>query len=160
MKVIKKINKCISPHINHLINNIIYFSTYPDCLKLSRMTPNLKPQKKHECIDSYRPLNNLNALDKLIQQYIKEEFQNYLDINNIIVEQHHGSRKHFSTMTALAEIINKLKNNYSNNLHTASICNNLQAIGESHFLWLYNKCGADWIQSDWLHCCNEIKGDK
>ena len=24
-------------------------------------------------------------------------------------------------------------------LHTASACNNLQAIGKSHFLWLYTK---------------------
>ena len=58
MKIIKKLSPAIIPHITHLVNSIIYTETYPTVLKVSRISPILKPDKKNESIDSYRPINN------------------------------------------------------------------------------------------------------
>ena len=63
MKTIKKLGPCIAPHITHLINSIIIKQIYPEILQISRITPNLKPDKDPYNISSYRPLNNLSTID-------------------------------------------------------------------------------------------------
>ena len=85
---------------NILINPIINSGTYPNILKLSRITPILKPDKDISNIDSFRPINNLITLDKIIEQHIKTNLETYLDKNNIIISNHHGSRRHHGTNTA------------------------------------------------------------
>ena len=70
MKIIKKLSPHIVPHITHLINSIINTELYPSNLKLSRITPILKPDKQHDSIESYRPINNLSVIDKIIEQYL------------------------------------------------------------------------------------------
>merc|ERR1712239_95128 len=60
MKIIKKLCPAIIPHLTHLVNSIIYNETYPTILKVSRISPTLKPEKNSEFIDSYRLKNNLS----------------------------------------------------------------------------------------------------
>ena len=69
MKLIKKLSPNIIPHIVKLINVIITTKKYPKILKISRITPTLKPDKLLTMIDSYRPINNLPAIEKIIEQY-------------------------------------------------------------------------------------------
>ena len=71
MAVIKKLSPKIVPHITHLITRIIITETYPDILKVTRISPNLKPDKDSYSIDSYHPICNLSVIDKIIQQYLK-----------------------------------------------------------------------------------------
>ena len=53
-------------------------------------------------------------IDKIIEQYLKDQLIDFLDIHNIINEQHHGSRIDHSTLTALSCINHKLITNYHN----------------------------------------------
>ena len=76
--------------------------------------PILKPDKPNDNIESSRPINNLSVIDKIIEQYLKDQITDFLDIHNIIVEQHHGSRIDYSTLTALSCINHKLITNYHN----------------------------------------------
>ena len=71
IKVYKMLAYRLGPHIQHLINTIIKTGTYPDILQLSKITPQKKPDKPTNKIDSYQPINNLCTLDKIIEQYIK-----------------------------------------------------------------------------------------
>ena len=73
MKIIKKLCPAIIPHITHLINSIIYTEIYPTVLKVSRISPILKPDKPSEIIDSYRPINNLSAVKKIVEEFLKEQ---------------------------------------------------------------------------------------
>ena len=73
MKIIKKLCPLIIPHITHLVNSIIHTETYPTILKVSRISPILKPEKQSESIDSYRPINNLSAVEKIVEEFIKEQ---------------------------------------------------------------------------------------
>ena len=50
---------------------IIFTETYPTILKVSRITPILKPDKQSEIIDSYRPINNLSAVEKIVEEFLK-----------------------------------------------------------------------------------------
>ena len=104
MKVVKKLTPLLSPHLTHLLTQIIMTETYPDILKTTRITPTIKPDKPTDIIDSYRPICNLSVIDKILQQYIKDNIMTYLDINDIITKDNHGSRKGHSTTTALAAI--------------------------------------------------------
>ena len=44
---------------------------------------------------------------------INKTINTFIDLNNIILEEHHGSLKDHSTLTALSIINNKLVSNYS-----------------------------------------------
>ena len=66
MKTIKKLGPKIYPYLIHLINIIIDTEIFPDIFKVQRITPNLKPDKVRTIIDSYRPINNLSALEKIV----------------------------------------------------------------------------------------------
>ena len=48
MKIIKKLCPAIIPHITHLVNSIIYTEIYPTILKVSRISPILKPEKTEQ----------------------------------------------------------------------------------------------------------------
>jgi len=78
-------------------------------------------------IDSFRPINNLSTLDKIIEQHIKINLENYLDINNIILKNHHGSRKYHGTNTAITQISNQLNINYEQNKVSATVITDLSA---------------------------------
>ena len=71
MKIIKKLCPAIIPHLTHLVNSIIYTETYPTILKVSRISPTLKPEKNSEFIDSYRPINILSAVEKIVEEFLK-----------------------------------------------------------------------------------------
>merc|ERR1711895_195894 len=121
MKIIKKLCPAIIPHITHLINSIIYTEIYPTVLKVSRISPTLKPEKISDSIDSYRPINNLSAVEKIIEEFLKEQLNEFININQIILPDHHGSRKDYSTMTAISCLNHKLLNNYNDGLISAVI---------------------------------------
>ena len=55
-------------------------------------------------MNSFRPLNNLPILEKIIEEHIKVQMTEFLETNNIINENHHGGLKNHSTITALAQI--------------------------------------------------------
>ena len=78
-------------------------------------------------IDSYRPINNLCTLDKIIEQYIQTHLDKYLTNNNIIHRHHHGSRKGHGTDTATGQIQHELLCRYEDNRLTATIQTDLSA---------------------------------
>jgi len=127
IKIYKMINSRISPHITHLINSIINTGVYPKILKISRITPIKKPDKPDDDIDSYRPINNLATLEKIVEQHIKMHLESYLCTNNIIIKNHHGSRKFHGTNTAITHITNEINTDYENNLITATVATDLSA---------------------------------
>ena len=127
IKIYKMINSRISPHITHLINSIINTGVYPKILKIYRITPIKKLDKPEDDIDSYRPINNLATLEKIVEQHIKMHLESYLCTNNIILKNHHGSRKFHGTNTAITHITNEINTDYENNLITATVATDLSA---------------------------------
>ena len=85
------------------------------------ITPNLKPNKDPYNISSYRPLNNLSTIDKIVQEHIKLSRMDFLVNNSIIHLQHHGGLKNHSTTMALACLTHKLKQFLDDNLTTTTL---------------------------------------
>ena len=105
----------MAPVICHLINSIIRTGIFPDCLKVSKVIPILKPSKPSNNTESFRPVNCLLAIEKLGEGWIKSNLTNYFETNKLFNDHHHGGRKGYSTVTAKAVIDNNLHTNLEQN---------------------------------------------
>ena len=117
----------IAPHIMWLINNCIQKGVVPDILKVSRILPISKPGKDLTYIESYRPINNLPIIEKMLETHVLKHFNTFLEKNKIINKNHHGGRKRHSTTTAMTAINNKLLQNFENNKISVVLCTDLSA---------------------------------
>ena len=111
-RTLKKMESRITPLLTHLINSIIKKEKFPQVMKITRIVPILKKGKDVRDIDSYRPINNLMCLEKIIEEYFKRKMEEFIKENEILNPNHHGGRKHHSTITAKSAIeIEALKAN-------------------------------------------------
>ena len=62
--------------------------------------------------------NNLSSIEKLVEQHLKDCMTDILDTHDIILNNHHGSRKLHSTTTALATIYDHTYDKYYDSNHT------------------------------------------
>ena len=67
------------------------------------------------------------ASKKIVEQYFKDCIIDFCNDNNIITNNQHGSRKDYSTMTALADINHTLTTNYDSNKYSMVIQTDLSA---------------------------------
>ena len=67
--------------------------------------PLLKTDKNSTAPDSYRGINLLPALGKIIDKAIYQQTLEYLNTKQLIPPQHHGGIKMKSTVTALNTIL-------------------------------------------------------
>ena len=125
--IIKSIKWEIEPIITHLINRIIATEIFPKIYKLSRILPLSKPKKNILDIESYRPINNMAAVEKIIEQYLQECINKHYDINNVLIDSHHGGRKKHSTKTAITNIYHELINNKELTKTSILFCTDLSA---------------------------------
>merc|ERR1712240_894936 len=105
MNMLKKKIKIMAPLITYLTKQIILKQTFREIFKLDRITPKLKQGKPIYKIGSYRPLNNLCTIEKVIEEYLIIHLEAFLIKNKIINKNHHRGRKGHSTITALNQIL-------------------------------------------------------
>ena len=110
MFTIKEIPQLVSIALTHLCNTMVRKGVFPSALKTSRVIPILKPGKCSKDLKSFRPINNMNAIDKLIEEIMKTQLTDFVETNKIVNINMHGSRKNYSIVTAkmcMDESINK-----------------------------------------------------
>ena len=108
MNIIKKLDNYIIPQIQIIINSVIRSGVFPDIFKTTCIIPVSKPGKPLDDIDSYRPINNLCTLEKIIEAWISTCLIDWSNTNNIISGFHHGGRQGYSTLAAIASIQNTI----------------------------------------------------
>ena len=113
--------------INCCVNN----NMVPKIFKISRISPINKPEKPIDEISSYRAINNLPTLEKILEAHVLNNLNKYLIENNIILPNHHGGRKGHSTTTALLQINNTLNINYEKGLISVALATDLTAAFET-----------------------------
>merc|ERR1712208_140427 len=114
MKMLKKTVDTMAPLITHLTTQVILNKKFPQILKIDRITPKHKQGKPIYKIGSFRPLNNLCTIEKIIEEYIIGHLELFLSSNKIINKNHLGGREGHSTITALNQIIDKIAIQYKN----------------------------------------------
>merc|ERR1711873_280242 len=103
--MLKETVNIMAPLITHLTTQIIISRKIPQIFEIDRITPKHKKGQPIYYIGSFRPLNNLCKIEKIIEEYIIGHLETYLHTNKIIYKNYHGSRKGHSTITALNQII-------------------------------------------------------
>ena len=127
MNIIKQCHQFFSRALCHLFNSMIYTRKFPDSLKCSKLIPILKPSKNPMSCDSYRPIAILQASEKIIEQMMRMQMQQYFSDNKIIPEQHHGGLKNHSTITAMASLDHSHKILKEKHKHTLIMTTDLSA---------------------------------
>ena len=90
MNMIKKTIDIMAPLITHLTTQIILKKQFPQTFKIDRISPTHKKGKPIYEIGSYRPINNLCTIEKIIEEYIIGHLDIFLIDNKIINNNHHG----------------------------------------------------------------------
>ena len=78
-------------------------------------------------MSSYRPINNLSALEKLVESYILYYLEEFYDKNDILDKNHHGGRKKHSTLTATTVIYDAIYKNDDISKHTILLATDLSS---------------------------------
>ena len=114
--------------------------TFPKLFKIDRITPKQKSGKPIYNIGSYRPLNNLCTIEKVIEEYFIIHLKKFLINKKIINKNHHGGRNGHSTITALNQILNIASTNYENNEITGILITDMSKAYDTidHFTLLTN----------------------
>ena len=78
-------------------------SEIPDILKLGFICPILKPNSRREKPASWRPVSLTSDVIKTFERLLRRKIVNYLEMNNLMDPDQHGSRQKRSCLSQLLE---------------------------------------------------------
>ena len=93
--------------ITFLINQMIHTGTYPQQLKIAKMTPIFKANNKEQ-FSNYRPISLLPSISKIFESVIYQQLMKYLLENKLLSSQQYGFRANHSTELAALNLIDRL----------------------------------------------------
>jgi hypothetical protein len=88
------------PMLLDIINESFNLGKVPENWKKSTIVPIQKISGTKKC-EEFRPINILPAYEKILESAVKEQFLNYLERNNILIEEQSGFRAVHSCETSL-----------------------------------------------------------
>ena len=104
-QTIKLVAREITPALTHIINLSISTSTFPAIYKWSKVTPLLKNSSLDSILPaSYRPVNQLVGLSKIVERCVFGQLVEYLEHNSLLHPNQHGGRSSHSTITTLIQL--------------------------------------------------------
>ena len=107
-RCIKLAADILSPALTHIINLSMETSTFPNIWKSAKIIPLLKSASSDPLLPkSYRPIALLPILSKVLEKVVFSQLVEYLESNNLIHPNLHGSRPGHSTATALIQLYDK-----------------------------------------------------
>ena len=90
----------------YIINLSFLNGEYPDLLK--KVIPIHKGGSTQD-INNYRPISLLSIFDKIMEKLIHKRLYNFLEKHNVLYQHHFGFRKNNSTVFALVQITEMIK---------------------------------------------------
>ncbi|XP_071481961.1 uncharacterized protein [Diadema antillarum] len=107
------------PYIASIVDTSLSSGVFPSSLKEAVVTPLIKkPNLNRDNLKNYRPVSNLSFLSKIIEKAALSQVSNYLDTNDLYVENHSAYRRWHSTETALLKVQDDILRALDNKLVT------------------------------------------
>jgi hypothetical protein len=107
-RTLKLVAEMITPALTHIINLSIQTSVFPTIWKWAKVIPLLKSMQLDPILaKSYRPVALLPILSKVMEKVVFRQLVDYLEQNNLIHPNLHGSRAGHNTSTALIQLYDK-----------------------------------------------------
>ena len=107
VRFLKICNAYVSPLFRQLFNICIDQSTYPDILKISKITPLHKKNAKTE-LKNYRPISVLCNLSKIFDSLLHSRIRCFFEEQGLLSGNQFGFRKDRSTELAACQLIDKI----------------------------------------------------
>jgi hypothetical protein len=113
-KVIKNLSKKATVQLSCIISAIIIKLNYfPESYKTALVIPVLKPTKRRDRTESYRPISLLNTISKIAEKVIYDRFNRILDMLKIKKRCQFGFKKDHSATQQVARIVNDILINFN-----------------------------------------------
>ena len=94
----------LTPAITRIINLSVKLAVFPSSYKDSKLVPILKKDTNPMLCNSWRPINQLASIGKLVERALFFQVVQYLEENNLLHPNQHGGRAGHSTTTALIQM--------------------------------------------------------
>ncbi len=114
--VIKQSSCVISDILTKLYNKCMINGTFPDKLKIGKITPIYKKENE-ELLENYRPVSTLPVFGKIFEKIIYNRLYSFFVSRGLIYENQFGFRKGHSTSHAIKFSVNHVENKLNNNNH-------------------------------------------
>ena len=108
LKMLSAIPDLIILPLAHITNMSLITGVYPDLLKIAKVIPIHKCGSTQD-INNYRPISLLSIFDKIIEKLLHKRLYNFLEEHNILFHNQFGFRKNNSTINALIQITETIK---------------------------------------------------
>ena len=108
LRMLKEIADLIVIPLCHIINISFTSGVFPDMLKIAKVLP---LHKGGSTLDpnNFRPISLLSIFDNIIEKLLHKQLYEFLEFHNILFEKQFGFRRNNSTVHALMEITEKIK---------------------------------------------------
>ena len=104
----KKSSLIIGPLLSMLYNQCIDTGTFPDELKIGKISPIYKKDNE-ELLENYRPVSTLAIFGKIFEKIIYSRLYSFINSQNILYENQYGFRKQHSTNHAINYSVTHVK---------------------------------------------------
>ena len=109
MNVIKKCFRSLHKPLLHIFNASLQNGTFPDELKIARVTPLFKNGSDSD-LGNYRPISVLPCFSKLFEKILYNRVQNHkhLRYNNILYRRQFGFQEKHSIEHAIMQLVDQI----------------------------------------------------
>ena len=112
-KIVKTVSASVTPYLVSLINLSIRKGVFPDELKKAKVLPLFKEGSKLE-EGNYRPISLLIVWSKIYERVLHNRIYNFFEHFSLFHSKQFGFRSKHSTIDALVELTEKIRQNYTN----------------------------------------------
>lgn len=117
---LKAVSENISAPFSHICNLILNTGTFPDKLKVAKVSVIHKGGDEND-MGNYRPISVLPIFSKIIERVIYVRFANFCSSKKVITEHQYGFQKNKFTEKALLSIKDKIIDNFEQKRLTIGI---------------------------------------
>ncbi|KFM70000.1 Retrovirus-related Pol polyprotein from type-1 retrotransposable element R1, partial [Stegodyphus mimosarum] len=132
-QVLKLINKTSPEILLKFYNKCLAHHCFPDCFKIGQIVLFSKKNKNPEDPSSYRPINLLPAIGKLLERLLINRLKYHVFKDNKISSCQFGFKPNSSTIHAIDAALTQIQVNKAQQLHSALLCLDLKNAFDS--LW-------------------------
>lgn len=122
MKLIRTAICSLAPILAECFNRCIREGSYPNAMKISKVSPLYKGKGKREDIDCYRPVSIIPAVAKVFENGLSTRLVDFLASTEALSDRQYAYREGRSTTSLTREVVHRVLQARENKQHVAVLC--------------------------------------